>query len=96
MNLSEFAIWRFKNAEGVMDYITRWNATECELNVRGKRILITYDMEHDTASFSNIDDPYNLPVTCSFKDFQKTLTQYGYFKERTINRHAQSYKSPDK
>jgi hypothetical protein len=92
MNLTDFAIWRFRNAEGVMDYVESWNATECRLNVNGKHIKITYDIEHEIATISNLDNEFMFDTKVSFKDFVSTLTSLGYYKERTVNRHSLSYK----
>ncbi len=92
MNLTEFAIWRFRNAEGVMDYVQSWNATECILNVNNVHIKIAYDYVNEIAQVSNLDDPLIFDTVIPFKDFVNTLTTMGYYRERTVNRHALSYK----
>ena len=92
MGLTEFAVWRFRNAEGVMDYVQSWNATECILNVNGTRIKITYDYVNEVATISNLNDTLMFDTQVSFKDFVSTLTNMGYYKERTYNRHSLSYK----
>lgn len=92
MCLTEFAVWRFRNAEGVMDYVQSWNATECILNVNNVHIKIVYDYTNEIAKVSNLDDSLMFDTAIPFKDFVSTLTAMGYYKERTVNRHALSYK----
>ena len=42
MDPVQFALWRFRNAEGVMKYVISVNMTECQLNVNGTKIKLTY------------------------------------------------------
>lgn len=91
MDQVQFALWRFRNAEGVMAGVKRWNLSECELYINGKSILITYDQINEEAHISNKNDPFTLPITCPFKDFVKTMTALGYYVERPmIERHSLS------
>lgn len=91
MGLVDFALWRFKNAEGVMSYVKSWNMNECVLDVNGKLVHITYQPDKEIATIKE-DDIFGLPIEVPFKKFQATLTKLGYFKERTENRHMSSYK----
>lgn len=92
MDPTQFAMWRFRNAEGVMDYVQSWNSTECILNVKGKIIKITYNPATEDVTIS--ENVYSLPINCKFSDFVNTMTKLGYYKERTVNRHSLSYKVP--
>jgi hypothetical protein len=92
MGLVDFALWRFRNAEGVMSYVKSWNMTECVLDVNGKIVKITYHPDEETATIQD-NDIYSMPVETSFKNFKDTLTRLGYYKERPIEtRHMCSYK----
>lgn len=86
----DFMMWRFRHAEGVMSYVKSWNLNECVLNINGKLIKITYYPDKELAKVKE-DSPYALPIDVPFKEFEKTLTSMGYFKERSDNRHLLSY-----
>lgn len=91
MDPTQFALWRFRHAEGVMDYIQSWNTTECVLNIKGKVVKIVYNPTTEEATISIPNDRFNIPITCKLSEFVSTMTKYGFYKERTINRHNLSY-----
>lgn len=94
MDPVQFALWRFRNVEGVMKYVVSVNLTECSLNVKGTKVKLTYDPKQEKVTISYIDDPYRIPVTTSFNDFVKTMTDLGFYELRPdTERHACSWGS---
>lgn len=91
----EFAMWRFRNAEGVMDFVKSWNMTECILDIDGKSIKITYDPEKEIATIEEPGRIFGSPIQVPFKEFVKTMTKLGYYTERLDNRHSLSYKNQE-
>lgn len=92
MDVTQFAIWRFRNAEGVMKYIKSWNSTECVLNVKGKTVKITYNLKDETISIMDKLSPFAVPIVVKFDEFVKTMKSLGYYEERPASeRHSLSY-----
>ncbi len=92
MDQVQFALWRFRSVEGVMKYVVSVNLSECTLNVKGTKIKLTYDPKQEQVIISYIDDPYRLPITVSFNDFVKTMTELGFYELRPdTERHACSW-----
>lgn len=94
MELAAFAMWRFRNAEGVMKYIKSWNLTECVMNVKGREVKLEYDMKNETVTI-NTTGIFSAPVTVPFKDFVEKMKSLGFYEERPANeRHTLSYGPP--
>lgn len=92
MDQVQFALWRFRNAEGVMKYVVSFNMTECQLNVNGTKVKLTYKPNEDHVVISYVDDPFKMPITVSFKDFVDTMKKLGFYEIRPDNeRHASSW-----
>lgn len=95
MDQTQFMIWRFRNAEGILDYIKKWDLNTCTLNNNKTEIVIFYNSSDETIKIKP-NDPYSLPITCNFSEFKETLTKLGFYKERTVNRHTMSYTNTEK
>lgn len=96
MDQVQFALWRFRNAEGVMDYVKKWDLNSCTMTIGKETILITYNMANETIIITRKDDPYSMPINTTFKEFVATMKSLGFYKERSrINRHSLSYKSEE-
>lgn len=94
MDLVRFALWRFRNAEGVMKNVVSFNTTECQLNVNGTKIKLTYKPTEEKVVISYVDDPFKLPITVSFNEFVDTMKKLGFYELRPDNeRHSSSWKS---
>ena len=92
MDLVQFALWRFRNAEGVMKYVVSFNMTECQLDINGTKVKLTYKPEVDQVVISYVDDPFKLPITVSFKEFVDTMKKLGFYELRPDNeRHTSSW-----
>ena len=92
MNLVEFALWRFRHAEGVMKYVVSYNTSECKMNVKGTKITLTYKPEEGKIVISYTNDGYKAPITTTFADFEKTMTELGFYELRPDSeRHSSSY-----
>jgi hypothetical protein len=92
MDLVQFSLWRFRNVEGVMKYVTSFNMTECQLNVKGEKIKLEYNPSKEEVEISYMDNPFKLPIIVSFKDFVKTMTDLGFYELRPDNeRHSSSW-----
>ena len=93
MDQVQFALWRFRNAEGVMKYVVSVGMSECELNVKGTKIKLTYKPTEEQVVISYIDDPFRQPVTVSFAEFVNTMKKLGFYELRPDNeRHSCSWK----
>ena len=82
MEQAEFAIWRFKNAEGVMDYVKTWNLTECVMDVKGKCVKLVYDVAAETVTISEPNSLFGKTTVVPFTDFVETMKKLGYYKPR--------------
>ena len=92
MDQVQFALWRFRNVEGVMKYVVSVNLSECTLNVKGTKVKLTYDPKQEKVTISYIDDPFKIPVEVSFNEFIKTMTNLGFYELRPDNeRHSCSW-----
>ena len=92
MDLVQFALWRFRNAEGVMKYVVSVNMTECQLNVNGTKVKLTYKPAEEQVIISYVDDPFKMPITASFKEFVDTMKKLGFYELRPDNeRHSCSW-----
>lgn len=92
MDITQFAIWRFRNAEGVMKYIKSWNGTECVLDVKGKIVKITYDLKNETISIQDKLSPFAQPIVVRFDEFVPTMKKLDYYELRPDSeRHSLSY-----
>ena len=93
MDQVQFALWRFRNAEGVMKHVVSVGMSECELNVGGTRVKLTYKPTEEQVVISYIDDPFRQPVTVSFAEFVNTMKKLGFYELRPDNeRHSCSWK----
>ena len=93
MDQVQFALWRFRNAEGVMKYVVSVGMSECELNVNGTKLKLTYKPTEEQVVISYIDDPFRQPVTVSFAEFVNTMKKLGFYELRPDNeRHSCSWK----
>lgn len=89
----QFALWRFKNSEGVIQGVKKWDLNSCLLSINNKNFIIKYDYQKEEATISNCDDEFTIPITCSFNDFVDTLKSLNiYFERPRIERHSLSYK----
>lgn len=86
MDLVEFMLFRFRNIEGVLDSISRWNMTECYFDFGTK---IKYDYKNGLVSVITVlGDVTVLPIReCTKENLIKKFN----FKERTTNRHKMSF-----
>lgn len=92
MDPTQFAVWRFRNAEGVMKYVVSYNTTECVMNVNGTRLKLNYKPDVENVVVSYMDDPFKAPITIPFKDFVTTMTDLGFYELRPREeRHSCSY-----
>ena len=92
MDLVQFALWRFRNAEGVMKYVVSVNMTECQLNINGTKVKLTYKPAEEQVIISYVDDPFKMPITASFKEFVDTMKKLGFYELRPDNeRHSCSW-----
>ena len=91
MDPVQFALWRFRNAEGVMKYVVSVNMTECQLNVNGTKIKLTYKPTEEQVVISYVDDPFKMPIAVSFKEFVDTMKKLVFYEIIPDNeRHASS------
>ena len=96
MDPVQFALWRFRNAEGVMKYVVSVNMTECQLNVNGIKVKLTYKPTEEQVVISYVDDPFKMPIAVSFKEFVDTMKKLGFYEIRPDNeRHASSWGPAD-
>ena len=92
MDQVQFALWRFRNAEGVMKYVVSFNMTECQLNVNGTKVKLAYKPNEDHVIISYVDDRFKMPITVSFKEFVDTMKKLGFYELRPDNeRHSCSW-----
>ena len=92
MDQVQFALWRFRNAEGVMKYVVSFNWTECQLNIKGTKVKLSYKPAEDHVIISYTDDPFKMPITTSFKEFVDTMKKLGFYELRPDNeRHSSSW-----
>lgn len=92
MDLVQFALWRFRNAEGVMKYVVSVNMSECQLNVNGIKVKLTYKPTEEQVVISYVDDPFKMPITVPFKEFVDTMKKLGFYELRPDNeRHSSSW-----
>ena len=96
MDQVQFALWRFRNAEGVMKHVVSVGLSECELNVKGTKLKLTYKQTEEQVVISYIDEPFRKPVTVSFSEFVDTMKKLGFYELRPDNeRHSCSRKPAD-
>lgn len=94
MDPVQFAIWRFRHAEGVMANVTKWDLNSCIINVDNKEILIVYDTTNNRITIKRNNDPFAASITCTFDEFQDQMKALGFYEERPANeRHSLSYES---
>lgn len=92
MDITQFAVWRFRNAEGVMKYVKSWNNTECVLDIKGKIIKIAYNLKNETISIQDSVSPFAMPIVVKFDEFVPTMKKLGYYELRPdTERHSLSY-----
>jgi hypothetical protein len=66
--------------------------TECQLNVNGIKVKLTYKPTEEQVVISYIDDPFKMPITVSFKEFVDTMKKLGFYELRPDNeRHSCSW-----
>ena len=96
MDQVQFALWRFRNAEGVMKYVVSVGMSECELNVNSTKLKLTYKPTEEQVVISYIDEPFRKPDTDSFSEFVNTMKKLGFYELRPDNeRHSCSRKPAD-
>ena len=96
MDQVQFALWRFRNAEGVMKHVVSVGMLECELNVKGTKLKLTYKPTEEQVVISYIDEPFKKPVIVSFSEFVDTMKKLGFYELRPDNeRHSCSRKPVD-
>lgn len=96
MDQVQFALWRFRNAEGIMKHVVSVGMSECELNVNGIRVKLTYKPTEEQVVISYIDEPFRSPIAVSFAEFVDTMKKLGFYELRPDNeRHSCSRKPAD-
>jgi len=89
MNNSDFALWKFKNIEGVLDgfFSSEFNITKFFKNTEQHSIV--YNLNTETCE---IKINGQNPIKVSFDGLVDKLKELGYYEERTYNRHSSSFK----
>ena len=83
MDMSSFAIWKFRYVEGYLEGMQAYDV-ETTKYVNPKTFMTTwirYDMKNETASIEEFDRP---PVVCKFAELEATLKKLGMFRERPV------------
>lgn len=78
MDLSSFALWKFKTVEGILRNVRSGDVTTTHYDDGRVKATIKYDLNTHEATIA-FDDAFKLPVTCSFSklaDMLKSLNMY--------------------
>ena len=78
MNTDNFAIWKFKNIEGVLQDFYAYDFLVTKYQKDYVVFFMHYDLSTNTIKFESKIAKYD-GVTCSFNDVHATLKQLGVF-----------------
>ena len=87
MDMTTFALWKFKNIEGVMKYVRSGDVTTTHYENGNAKGTIKYDLETKIATVSIKSYVKEYP----FDRLVAGLKALGLYAERTENRHSSSY-----
>ena len=93
MELSSFAIWKFRYVEGYLEGMQSYDVLTTKY-VDPKTFMTTwlkYDMKAETVS---IEKDGAVPIVCKFSELEATLKKLGMFREKQI-RHMLAGPQPD-
>lgn len=80
MNIDNFAIWKFKNVEGILKNFYAYDFTITKYQKGFTTFFIHYDVTAETVTFKTASSPKFDGITCSFKDLRSTLMKLGVFE----------------
>lgn len=88
MTQDHFMLWRFTTTDGVLDDILsfNWNGTVFK---NGSRFI--YDYKNEWITIENHNSIFGKTENLSFNKVTLDYLKQLGFKERTTNRHSQSY-----
>lgn len=82
MDLCAFALWKYKNIEGILMHMRSSEVTLTKYVNPKMPALIRYDYEQEEMTVEFPENKYKLPVTCSFNDATKTLQELKMYELR--------------
>lgn len=85
MNIDSFAIWKFKNIEGVLKYFYGYDFLITKYHKIDVVFYIKYDINTETATFTSESDLFLDGITCPIKDIHSILKNHGYFELKNKN-----------
>lgn len=85
MNIDSFAIWKFKNIEGVLKNFYGYDFLISKYQKGTTVFFIKYDLTAETATFTSDSDLFLDGLTCPLKDLHTTLKNHSYFELKNKN-----------
>ena len=90
MELADFAIWKFKNFEGKLEGFHSKDMFETRIVQGLEYYYIVYDIKKETANLSD-DRGKWIEEDIPFSKLADVLKKWGFYIERTHDRHSSSY-----
>lgn len=81
MTVDAFAIWKFKNIEGLIE-CNGYDFQTTKIKKGLETYFIKYDLKKEEATIDKVDDLF-LPITVSFSKLREELVKLGLWKART-------------
>lgn len=81
MTVDAFAIWKFKNIEGLIE-CNGYDFQTTKIKNGLETYFIKYNLKTEEATIEKVDDLF-LPVTVSFSKLREELVKLGLWKART-------------
>lgn len=92
MTTDEFALWKFKTTEGVLENFSPGDFTTTNFTKGFEMYTIKYDLAHCTCTISNLAKLDADIITVPFSELVNKLKEMGVYKERPAStRHSSSY-----
>lgn len=81
MTVDAFAIWKFKNIEGLIE-CNGYDFQTTKIKKGLETYFIKYDLRTEEATIEKVDDLF-LPITVPFSKLREELVKLGLWKART-------------
>lgn len=85
MNIDNFAIWKFKNVEGVLKNFYAYDFLVSKYQKGFVTFFIHYDLNTDTIVFKSDHARQYNGITCKFSEFHNKLKSLGLFELKDEN-----------